>query len=231
MFYFRINRLKVYDNREKGFLFFGKGKAEIKLLSFISTDHSGLPDMSGYLETNDPGEKRAILENAVKSIISTRVFHEATHIKDGHIFTFGDAGYVLYQNQQIPQDIHWLLLAYESDQKLREQADLAEKVLQRGDFKSLGKSVEKVLKAAANPYTALGLELITFVGRTLVQVAKNDKDDLVGVSYASWNRVEHYPHGIRDKRDMRDMLNNMSIDYTMFGYEDGIKKALEKAKR
>ena len=38
MFYFRINRVRILDNHKNAFLFFGDGYAQVKLISFITSD-------------------------------------------------------------------------------------------------------------------------------------------------------------------------------------------------
>jgi hypothetical protein len=51
---------------------------------------------------------------------------------------------------------------------------------------------------------------------------KDNRDDLVGYWQSTFNRQEHYPHGVRDKEDAPDMTGNLRVDYTLFGYEQSL---------
>jgi len=44
-----------------------------------------------------------------------------------------------------------------------------------------------------------------------------NKDDQIGLSYQSFNRFEHYPHGERKRDDVPDLSNNVRIAYSLFG--------------
>ena len=71
MFYFRINKLKIVDNRENRQILsiFGADLAEVKLNSFISTDQTRLPEMDELLITNDPSRRKDLFSSVVKRVV------------------------------------------------------------------------------------------------------------------------------------------------------------------
>ncbi len=223
MFYFRINKLKIIDNRESGFLFFTKDRAEVKLLSFITTGNTDLPGLANLMSAKNDEEKRKIIKATVEQCISSRTFVEIQNVRDNQTLTFGDTGYVLYQSETIPDDFNWIFLAIESDKKNREFGRFLEKIVKDEDFSSFGKDLLDILSktAAKNPAYAAGLAIAKFVTGILIELLKNDKDDLIGVLYTSLNRREHYQHCDRKKDDVPDITHNMLMDYTIFGYEEG----------
>ena len=113
MFYFRINKLRIVNNREGRNVLrvFGMDQAEVQLNSFVTTDQSRLPQMDDYLATNDLQHKKAILAEAVHQVVNSRIFTTIHNVTDNHVMTFGDTGYVLYQSEQIPTHFDWILLA------------------------------------------------------------------------------------------------------------------------
>ncbi len=226
MFYFRINKLKIIDNRESGFLFFTRDRAEVKLLSFITTGNTDLPELANLMSAKSDEEKRKIIKETVKRCISSRSFVEIQNVRDNQTLTFGDTGYVLYQSETIPDDFNWIFLAIESDKETRDFGQFLEDIVKDEDFSSFSKDLLEILSetASTNPAYAAGLAVAKFVTGILIGLLKNDKDDLIGVLYTSLNRREHYPHGDRKKDDVPDITHNMLMDYTVFGYEAGTKK-------
>ncbi len=226
MFYFRINKLKIIDNRESGFLFFTRDRAEVKLLSFITTGNTDLPELANLMSAKSDEEKRKIIKETVKRCISSRTFVEIQNVRDNQTLTFGDTGYVLYQSEAIPDDFNWIFLAIESDKETRDFGQFLENIVEDEDFSIFSKDLLDILSetAANNPAYAAGLAIAKFVTGILIGLLKNDKDDLIGVLYTSLNRREHYPHSDRKKDNVPDITHNMLMDYTIFGYEAGTKK-------
>ena len=113
MFFFRINKLKIFESRgERKFLIFGKRVAQVKLISFITTDKTGhLPDMEKYIITNKEEEKEMLLKAAVSTVISSRHLTPIENVKDNHVLTFGDVGYVLFMSDGIPECFDWQFIA------------------------------------------------------------------------------------------------------------------------
>ena len=219
MFYFRINRLKIIDNREKRqFLrVFGSDRAEVKLNSFITTDETQLPDMDELLATTDPRRTKALFKAAVEHVVSSRVFTTIQNVTDNHEMTFGDTGYVLYQTETIPDNFNWILLAIETDADVREVGKELNSVIEDREFDSFVANTLAVAAAASNPSYVAAVGIGKYVVKMLAERRENNKDDMIGVLYTSLNRHEHYPHGERKRDNVPDLTNNMFIDYSMFG--------------
>lgn len=212
MFYLRLNKLKILNNRE--FL----GKAEVKLISFVTLGDSDFPEISDYLATNDTIKKKEILKTSVQKIVSSRVMPEIQKVKDNQVIYFGDTGYNLFVSETIPQDLNWMLLAIESDNKTRETTEVIDAVLSDEKITDiLGKfnDVANISNTTASLVTAL----TSIVADALISLFKEDKDDQIGLLLTSFIKQQHYPNGKRDKENIPDATGNMFIDYTIFGFE------------
>jgi len=221
MFYFRINKLKIIDNREKRHILrvFGRDRAEVQLNSFITTDETRLPVMDELLASNDPQRQRALLAEAVNDVVSSRVLTTIDNVTDNHVMTFGDTGYVLYQSEFIPDDFSWLLLAIESDRDEREIGQDMTSITQDRAFDGFLADTLSLAATATNPSFAVAAGIGKFVARTLAERMRDNKDDMVGLLYTSLNRREHYPHSERKRDHVPDLTNNMFVDYSIFGFE------------
>lgn len=220
MFYFRINKVKIFDNKEgKKLLLFGKDLAQVKLMSFINTDNSGyLPNFEELRLTNDPDRKRAIVAEAVENIVSSRILTPIDNVRDNHQMTFGDTGYVLYQSEEIPVNFDWLFIAYESDRNVRDTAAMVNDIVNAPSFTGFTRNIAMLAKTAANPAFAATTEITKYIINIISNTAKANKDDLIGILYMSLNRQEHYPFGERKKDGVPDLTNNMLIDYSIFAF-------------
>ncbi len=221
MFYFRINKLKIIDNREnRQFLrVFGTDRAEVKINSFITTEETRLPDMDELLVTNDPRRKKEILTAAVATVVDSRVLTTIQNVTDNHEMTFGDTGYVLYDSERIPDHFNWILLAIESDRDVRAIGQDMTSIVQDRGFDQFISSTLTLAASAANPSFVAAVGIAKFVTKVIADGRGKNKDDLIGVLYTSLNRREHYQHGERKRNDIPDLTNNMFIDYSMFGFE------------
>lgn len=221
MFYFRINKLKIIDNREnRQFLrVLGTDRAEVKINSFITTEDTHLPDMNELLVTNDPGRKRDLLAAAVAEVVSSRVLTTIQNVTDNHEMTFGDTGYVLYQSDNIPEHFNWILLAVESDRDVRSIGEEMNSVVHDQGFDHFIANVLSLAAAAANPSYVAAVGIAKFVTKVIADQRGKNKDDLIGVLYTSLNRREHYHHGERKRNNIPDLTNNMFVDYSMFGFD------------
>lgn len=220
MFYFRINRLKLYDNREGKFLgLFGRDLAQVKIMSFVTTSNTDLPDLDELLATNDPARKKEIIQAAVKQVVASRVLTTIENVKDRHIMTFGDTGYVLFESPKIPDDFNWTFIAIESDRNVQEIGEELEEVINDPGFNPFASNLAVLIAGAANPAFAAGVEISRFVTGVVAKNLKKNKDDQIGVLYMSLNRVEHYPHALRNREEVPDLTGNMLVDYSIFGFE------------
>jgi hypothetical protein len=212
MYVFRINQLKIHNNREWG-------QAEVVVTSFVTTnDAANLPNLSELSAVTDPAARRALVAQAANQVISSRELTRVDHVKDGHKFTFGDTGFSLHSSATIPDELHWALLVWEDDSDVRDVGTFIESVLGDDDFDELSGKLLNTLAAGATP-AKLYFDVAKFVTGRVARALKQNKDDQVGVLYQSWNRPEHYPHGIRNREDVSDLSGNMKIDYSMFGME------------
>ncbi len=221
MFYFRINRLFIKSNQEapKILGIIGPDRAEVKLFSFITTGNMDLPDMDEILSTASEKRKKELVKEAVSQVAASRIFTEIKNVRDNHIMTFGDTGYVLYQSESIPDDFNWTFIAIESDRDLKKVGRDIERVVDDDRFDGFCHDMIRLLATAANPAFTLSVGAAKFITDVYAKQLRNEKDDLIGILYMSLNRVEHYPHGERKKDGVGDLTNNMLVDYSIFGFE------------
>jgi hypothetical protein len=233
MFYARINKLKVFDNRE-GFLFFNR-RAEIRIYGY--TTGYGLKDMeagsasaqyplslSDLMDLPDEAARKQKLLDAI--LAETGKFAQSAHlaingVKDNQTLLFGDSGLALYRSETIPENLDIQLWVIESDEDIRNFALDADSVLDSEAFKGLYAAVEAAL-AITNPVLSGAIAVGGVVTNLLRRKLRANKDDLVGYWQASFNRAEHYPHGSRDKQDVYDTTGNILVDYTLFGFENTV---------
>jgi hypothetical protein len=216
MFYFRLNKVRILDNREKGGLF-RPDRAEIEFLSLINTGNDDFPNVDALLHTEKSEEHEAVLTAIITQIASSRVIRTIYDVKDGQVFTFGDAGYTLFQTKKIPQDFNWIFLAIEKDDEERELGQDIQAVLQHPEYPAFRQNVLTVIRGATNPAFVVGIEAARFMAKVWLDRLAHSKDKQAGVLYMSLNRPEHYRHGLRDKQDVSDLTGNMFVDYTIFG--------------
>jgi len=221
MFYFRINKLKIVDNREnRQFLrVFGTDRAEVKLNSFVTTEETRLPDMDELLVTNDPRRKKELLSAAVATVVGSRVLTTIQNVTDNHVMTFGDTGYVLYESEEIPDHFNWIFLAIESDRDVREIGQDMTSIVHDQGFDRFITNTLTLAATAVNPSFIAAVGIAKFLAKVVADGRGKNKDDLIGVLYTSLNRREHYQHGERKRDNIPDLTNNMFIDYSMFGID------------
>jgi hypothetical protein len=234
MFYVRINKMKVFNNRE-GFLgLFNRG-AEMRIYSYVlnpagTAGHvleSGrlLPPLtvSDLLPLDEKQRRELLLEQvlAESELLAQSKYLEVNGVKDNQTLLFGDSGLVIYSGNHIPDELDIRLWVIESDADIRNFAIEADKVLDSDAFKGLFAAVEATL-AVAVP-TLSGVIAVGGVAVSLLrQKLRTNKDDLVGYWQVSLNRTEHYPHGTRDRQDVYDTTGNILVDYTLFGFENTV---------
>lgn len=221
MFYFRINRLYISDNKENPkYLLFGPDMAQVKLISFVATENELLPDMTDFIATNDQDQKKQILKDAITTVVSSRIFTEIKNVKDHSVMTFGNTGYVLYKSKKIPDDFDWQFIVYESDQDIRDNAQLVLDIINDKAFDNFTSNIITLIAKATNPGLTAAIAIAKYAIQVTANIIKENKDDLIGILYTSLNRKEHYPHGERNKERVSDLTNNMYIDYSIFGFDE-----------
>lgn len=228
MFYFRLNKVRILDNREKGSLFgvFRKDLAEVSFISLVTTGNDTYHDLDALLQTTNEAEQDLRLQQIVTQVASSRILSPVYHVKDGQTCYFGDTGYVVFQQDKLPKDFNWVFMAMELDRDQRDLAQEVSQIVRHPEYKGFKNALFSGLKMAgvANPTLMVGYEVSKFIaGVWLTQKGKN-KDDQIGLLYTSFSRAEHYPNGHRDKQDVPDLTNNMFVDYTIFGVDEKPKR-------
>lgn len=218
MFYFRINKLRVLDNRTRAFLFFKKDLANVKIISFVTTNNTDLPDLESWMAENDPAKKRTLLSAAVTNLLASRILTPIEHVKDQQTIFFGDTGYVLFEAKTIPDDFNWCFVAVKSNRGERELGQLLGEVLADPGFDSFASNLGTLIVGAANPLFAAGVAVSKFATGVISKILENKGDEQVGLLYMSLDRNEHYPHGVRNSDNVPDLTGNLLIDYAVFGF-------------
>jgi hypothetical protein len=233
MFYTRINKIKVFNNRE-GFLGLFNS-AEMRIYTYVGADLRVCPSpcpsaplspypltLSDLMNLSDESSRRQKLLEAVQSEVAKFAQSnslEINGVKDNQSMLFGESGLVIYRSDSIPASLDLQLWVIESDEDVRSFALDADKVIDSDAFKGLYLAAEAAL-ALTNPVLSGAIAVGGVALNLLRQKLRSNKDDLVGYWQASLNRTEHYPHGSRDKQDVYDTTGNMQVDYTLFGFEN-----------
>jgi hypothetical protein len=222
MFYVRINKIKVFNNRE-GFLGLFNRTAEMRIYSLVSAPLavSQALSLADLLDLDDRARKEKLLEAVLAEAgrFAQSQSLEINGVKDNQTLLFGDSGLVIYAGEQIPDSLDVQLWVIESDADIRSFALDADKVLDSDAFKGLFAAVETALAVTVPALS--GVIAVSGVAISLLrQKLRANKDDLVGYWQVSLNRTEHYPHGTRDRQDVYDTTGNILVDYTLFGFEN-----------
>jgi hypothetical protein len=228
MFYARINKIKIFNNRE-GFLGLFNS-AEMRIYSYANPSPA-LPQGEGVALALTLGNLADLPdETSRKEKLMEAVLTEAEHfaqsqylainsVKDNQTLLFGDTGLLIYQSERIPDELQLQLWVIESDEDVRNFAIDAGEVLDSDAFKGLCAAVMTAL-AVINPVLTGAISVGGVVANLLRRKLKANKDDLVGYWQCNLNREEHYPHGTRDKEDVPDTTGNIRVDYMVFGFEE-----------
>jgi hypothetical protein len=219
MFYFRLNRIKVFDNYVQKAIS-KRDRADVEILSFINSESSLLPQLKCLTSAKTHAKQKDIVSSAVDTAINARVLTPVENVRDHHELLFGDTGYVLFQADAIPECLHWQMVVVGSKAKLRDKANMAQDVIKGKDFDPFVKNLALLAGSAANPIAAASLEIGKFITGIVLQAYANKRDDMLGLVYQSWNRREHYLHGERKKDDQPDLTGNVIYDYSIFGFDN-----------
>jgi hypothetical protein len=226
MFYTRINKIKVFNNRE-GFLGLFN-KAEMRIYSYVTASFTAAdaadasPTLSDFVGLPDEAARKQWLAGAVRN--ETAKFAQSNSVeingvKDNRSLTFGEAGLAIYQSEHIPEALNIQLWVIESDEDVRHFAVDMDKIIDSDAFKGLFTAVETAL-TVANPVLSGAIAVGGVAIHLLRQKLCANKDDLAGYWQVLLNRAEHYPHGLRDRQDVYDMTGNILVDYTLFGIDE-----------
>ena len=222
MFYTRINKLKIFNNRE-GFLGLFN-RAELRIYSYASEHISPLTLADLADLSDDKARKDKLLETVQSAIgeLSQSYNLNIDRVKDNQTLLFGESGLVLYQTPYIPDKLNIQLWVIESDEDIRRFTANAEQVTGDEAFKSLMSAIGAAL-TVSNPILTGVISVSGIILNLLRKKLLTNKDDIIGYWQCSLNRQEHYPHGMRDRQDVPDTTGNILVDYTLFGYENELK--------
>lgn len=213
MFYLRLNKVKILNNREM------LGKAEIQFMSFVIEGENDFPMLADFFTTNDDSIKNELVKQAVEKVVSSRITMPIQKFKDNQQVYFGDTGYIVHKSDTIPKDLNWMFLAIELDGKTRSNAKLVSSILTDDNISTIVDSIS-TLASVTNPVAGAITKLVTLIAKATTEVFKNDRDDQAGLFLTSFIEREHYPFGKRDREDVPDLTANMFLDYTIFGYKE-----------
>lgn len=221
MFRFRINRIKISDAKNSlDSKVLESNSTVLKLISFITTENSILPDMSCFLKTTDINQKKILLRQAIEKVVSTRIYTEIDTLTDNHTMLFGTPGYVLYKSNQVPNEFDWQFIACENVHEINEEAQMVEKIVNDSNFSDFTNYLANNIGKAFNPSHSAAVSIARYAINVSSRIAKQNHSSLLGLSYTSLNRRQHYIYGGRKKDRIADLTNNMFIDYSIFGYDE-----------
>lgn len=231
MFILRLNRLRVFDNRtRKSFLgLFGDDSTDLKIVSFIATEQTMFPDFDRFILESNPGIRRQILSDTIEETLSRRVFTTIPDVRDGHLLTFGDAGFALHQGEMIPSALDWTMLVIKSNQAARNFGVLIGDLLGDEQYPAFEANLLATLKgiaATTNPSYLAASRIARFIGESAAAALKRKEDELIGLYYNSLNRIQHYPHGERKYDGSPGVTGNIAVDYSLFGVPSAIPRAI-----
>ena len=224
MFYFRIDRVRFLDNGGvKSVLgIFGHDFAKVKFLSFVTRSDQNIPELDEWTRSNDPAARKSMLQALIDNTLSTRALTEVDRVQDNVTVNFGDTGLILYEAEEIPDAFTWTFLAVRSSRDVREAARDVDEILSEPSFGDFSKNLLSLVQAGSavvNPAYAAGVEVAKFVAQASAHHLMNRGDRTLGSGHGQFHWPEHYPNGIREKRDVHDMTGNMFYDYTIFAYK------------
>jgi len=224
MFIFRLNKLVIFDNGsiKSGIGLFGHDFSDVKFLSFVTPKNIDLPNMDKYVAAIDQASRAAILNQAIAQVVASRDITQVSRVTDHSVLTFGDTGYSLFESDAIPEAFNWTFLAIKSNQGFRDEGAAINEVVNDPGFGGFTANLLIVLSAAANPAYAAGVEIAKFAVQVASKNMMKTGDRQLGLIYMSLDKIEHYPHGERKIDGVPDLTNNMTFDYSVFGYEPAV---------
>lgn len=221
MFRFRINKIKISDAKESpdsnGL---ESNTTPLQLISFITTENSILPDMSSFLQATDINQKKILLRQVIEEVVSTRIYTEISTSKDNNTMLFGTPGYVLYKSNQVPNEFDWQFIACDNVKGIKEESQLVEIIVSDSNFTNFTNYLAANIDKTLNPSHSAAISIARYAINVSSRIAKQNHNALLGISYTSLNRRQHYIYGGRKKERIADLTNNMFIDYSIFGYDE-----------
>jgi hypothetical protein len=229
MFFFRLNRILIHSNLRRT-MFKRRDKADVEIYCFITSGSKPLPALKGLTAAIKDEDRDSMIKKAVQQALESRVFTPVENVKDDHVLTFGDTGFVLYTDDEIPDDFHFQMVIIGSRGKQRNTAKMLLDLEKDSELGNLLKSAGSLI-GASNPAVAIGSEIGKYLTKFILRQYADKDDDQLGLVYQSWNRMEHYPHGERKRDGNKDLTGNIEYDYSLFGFEKPKRKPSTTPKR
>ncbi len=217
MFYFRLNRILIHSNFRQTLLK-KRDKADVEVYCFVTSGNNPLPALKGLTAATEEDKRNSMIKKAVQQALEARVLTPIENVKDDHMLTFGDTGFVIYEDDKIPNDFHFQMVIVGNRSKQRDTAKMLIDMEKDSELNSLVKSAGNLI-GAVNPAVAIGSEIGKYLTKFILRQYANKDDDQLGLVYQSWNRMEHYPHGERKRDGNKDLTGNLEYDYSLFGFE------------
>lgn len=218
MFYFRLNRVKIWDNGDKKFLgLIGKDKSKVQFVSLVS-DNVSLPDLDGLLNETDAVKRKALLEEAASAVASSVVFTPIHNVKDNREITFGDTGKLIHQADKIPDAFNWEFLCVKLNKDDRDLGKELNAVVSNEKFDDFATSFPKLIGKVVSPQFTAGVAIGKFIFKAFTNHLANKKDKQLGILETSFIRQLDYANGNREGRDVKDETENLRIDYSILGF-------------
>ena len=155
-FVFRLNKLKILNNREWG-------PGELKILSFVTGEDVNLPVLDDLKRTTDPKQKKGLIMAAAQSVLNAKVLMQLDNVRDGHQMTFGDTGYALYTAKKIPISFNWSLMIFEIDEDINNLGKKIDSVINTPAFDGFVDNILLLAGTATNPAAATGVAVAKYV--------------------------------------------------------------------
>lgn len=222
MFFFRLNRILIHSNFRRALLK-KRDKADVEIYCFVTSGDNPLPALKGLTAAIEEDKRNSMIKKAVQQALESRVLTPIENVKDEHVLTFGDTGFVIYDADKIPDDFHFQMVIIGNRSKQRDTAKMLIDLEKDPELGSLIKSAGNLI-GSVNPAVAIGSEIGKYLTKFILRQYANKEDDQLGLVYQSWNRMEHYPHGERKRDGNKDLTGNIEYDYSLFGFERKKKK-------
>jgi hypothetical protein len=195
VFLFRINKMRIIDNRTSAFLFFRKDLANV----FVTTGNDDLHASNPWMRENDFDKKRAFLATTVSNARASRILTEVENVKHNQALFLGDMGYVLFQSEKIPDDFNWSFVAAKSNRGTRQVGELIGGIVNDPEFDTFAGNLATLVAGAANPAFMAGVGVTKFAIGTILKILAATGDEQLDILYMSLDRAEQYLRGKGNK--------------------------------
>jgi len=193
MFLFRINKMRIIDNRTSAFLFFREDLADV----FVTTGNDDLQASNPWMRENHLDKKRTFLAATVSNAGASRILTEVENVEHNQALFLGDMGYVLFQSEKIPDDFNWSFVAAKSNRGRRQVGEVIGGIVNDPEFDTFAGNLATLVAGAANPAFMAGVT--KFAIGTILKILGAKGDEQLDILYMSLDRAEQYLRGKGNK--------------------------------